>query len=87
VVSAANYLPARCAEVYRLFVSGQEELAWLKLNEVKALAAVTAGRFSVAGVKACMNIVGLSGGYPRLPVLPVAPSDLREMTESLQEAI
>ncbi|MDR3069899.1 MAG: dihydrodipicolinate synthase family protein [Propionibacteriaceae bacterium] len=85
VVSAANYLPADCAEIYALFTAGLIGQAWEKLDEVKELASATAGKFSVAGVKACMNIVGLGGGYPRLPVLPADAADVAAMAQTLNQ--
>ncbi|MDR1431803.1 MAG: dihydrodipicolinate synthase family protein [Propionibacteriaceae bacterium] len=87
VVSAANYLPSLCAEVVALHGGGQAELAWSKLERLRALAQATAGRFSVAGVKACMNILGFSAGIPRPPVLPVAAGEQAGMAAILREAV
>ncbi|MDR0626492.1 MAG: dihydrodipicolinate synthase family protein [Bifidobacteriaceae bacterium] len=84
VVSAANYLPERCAEVYRLFAEGQVDAAWDELDAVRELARASAGRFSVAGVKACMNILGWAGGVPRSPVLPVQGPELEALAKALE---
>ncbi|MDR1238343.1 MAG: dihydrodipicolinate synthase family protein [Propionibacteriaceae bacterium] len=85
VVSAANYLPSLCAGIVTAYQAGQAELAWARLEQVRRLAKATAGRFSVAGVKACMNILGLNAGIPRLPVLPVAADEITAMAAILQE--
>jgi 4-hydroxy-2-oxoglutarate aldolase len=85
VVSAANYLPSLCAEIVTLSDAGRVEAAWATLERVQRLTKATAGRFSVAGVKACMNILGFDAGIPRLPVLPVAAAEIAAMAAILGE--
>lgn len=84
VVSAANYYPAECAKLVEVFeMSGLE-----KANAYHALlqkrAKRTGGRASIAGVKCCMNLVGLQGGYTRQPILPVAPEIEAQIRQAVQ---
>ena len=71
VVSASNYFPAECAEVVRLYREEGEEKAKEYYTALQSVISRTGARGSVAGVKCCMNLVGLHGGYPRRPILPL----------------
>jgi 4-hydroxy-2-oxoglutarate aldolase len=84
VVSAANYLPSRCVEVVDLVAAGRVEDAARRLASLQQVVALTAGGHSVAGVKACMNLLGYAGGVPRLPVRPV-PAEVTEPMRALLE--
>ena len=83
VVSAANYFPAECAEVVRLYHAEGREKAWEYYTKLRELISKTGARGSVAGVKCTMNLVGLFGGYPRKPILPVSQQIACEMKEAL----
>jgi 4-hydroxy-2-oxoglutarate aldolase len=86
VVSAANYFPAPCAEVVRLYREEGREAALAYYEKLQALIKKTGARGSVAGVKCCMNLLGFAGGYPRRPVLPIAPDMEAEMKQALLDA-
>ena len=85
VVSAANYFPAECAKVMTLLEEEGEEAAFSYLHYLQGLAKKTGGAASVAGVKCAMNLVGLKGGYPRLPVMPVGSELEASMLEAIKE--
>ena len=70
VVSASNYFPEQCAEVVRLYREGGPRKAWAYYTVLQDVIKKTGARGSVAGVKCCMNLMGLKGGLPRKPVLP-----------------
>jgi len=86
VVSAANYFPRECAEVVRLYAAEGRERAVEYYTTLQSLIKKTGARGSVAGVKCCMNLVGLRGGYPRAPVLPIHKEIENEMREALSAA-
>jgi 4-hydroxy-2-oxoglutarate aldolase len=86
VVSAANYFPSQCAEVVRLYREEGREAALAYYEGLQGLIKKTGARGSVAGVKCCMSLMGFSGGYPRRPVLPIAPEIEAEMRQALVEA-
>jgi len=85
VVSAANYFPAQCAEVVRLYETEGQEAAWKYYENLQSLIKKTGARGSVAGVKCTMNLMGLKGGLPRKPILPIAPDMEEEFRQALVE--
>lgn len=86
VVSAANYFPAQCAELVRLYNEEGREAAVEYFSKLQPIIKKTGARGSVAGVKCAMNLLGLGGGYPRKPVQPVAKEIEEEMKQALVEA-
>lgn len=74
VLSLANVLPEQCAELYDLFSQGMYDRARALSAGLIRLNQAVSGAWGVAGVKAAMDLVGLKGGRPREPLLPV-PSD------------
>jgi dihydrodipicolinate synthase/N-acetylneuraminate lyase len=66
-------------------MAGDREQAVNELQLVLDIASRTAGAHGVAGVKACMTLRGLAGGFPRKPVLPVEPQELERMQSSFSE--
>lgn len=83
VVSAANYLPDDCARAVATYVAGDRETAAEELRRLSDIAARTAGPHGVAGVKACMTLRGLAGGFPRRPVRPVDSQVVARMRDVL----
>jgi 4-hydroxy-2-oxoglutarate aldolase len=80
VVSAANYFPSQCARVTDLFFSGRRDEAVASYLDLQRVVKQTAARHGVAGLKYCMDLCGLYGGKPRLPVRPLSSqqqSDIR----------
>lgn len=78
-LALANILPDQCAEVQELYEAGQLAAArdlQLKLLEINA--AVTS-RYGVTGLKAAMDMVGLYGGDPRPPLLPLGAAEREEL--------
>ncbi len=83
VISLANVLPEACAELHRLFVQGSYDMAReLSLGLIRLNQAIS-GTWGVAGVKAAMDIVGLRGGRPREPLMPIST----EATDQIRRAI
>jgi 4-hydroxy-2-oxoglutarate aldolase len=85
VVSPANYLPNECARILALHLAGDRDQAVNELQLVLDIASRTAGSHGVAGVKACMTLRGLDGGFPRKPVLPVEPKEVEQMQSAFSE--
>lgn len=78
-LALANVFPNQCAEVQELFEAGKLEAAReLQLRLLEINNAVTA-RWGVAGLKAAMDMVGLYGGEPRRPLLPLGPQEKEEL--------
>lgn len=83
VVSAANYFPAQCAEITDLYFAGEQEKAIERYVELQRVVKQTGARRGIAGLKCCMNLCGLSGGRPRLPVKPVSAREESEIRSVL----
>jgi 4-hydroxy-2-oxoglutarate aldolase len=80
VISLANVFPDLTTKLYNLTVNKQYEEAF-KLNEkVIQLNKAVSGSGGVAAVKYAMDLAGLYGGNPRLPLLPLN-DDLRKKIE------
>lgn len=77
--AVSNVFPDECAFVISLFdqgdIQGARQLQ-LKLMEVNR--AVTS-RWGVPGLKAAMDIIGLYGGPPRRPMLPLGEAERQEL--------
>lgn len=86
VVSAANYFPEECVEITTLFFSGAIDQAYTQYIELQNLVKASGAKYSVAGLKACMNLCGYAGGQPRLPVRPLPAEVLKEIEGVLRQA-
>ena len=68
VLSIANYLPEKCCELQTIHESGKVDEAAAFDVWIRKLSSNAAGKHGVAGVKAAMDIVGYTGGAPRMPL-------------------
>lgn len=83
-LALANILPNQCAEVQELYAAGNLAAArelQLKLLEINF--AVTAG-YGIAGLKAALDMIGLYGGDPRPPLLPLGAAEREELRAILE---
>lgn len=55
-------------------------------NRLAPLGKTIVGELGVAGVKAAMDLVGIRGGAPRLPLLPLSQADHLRVRDLLREA-
>ncbi|GHU94869.1 dihydrodipicolinate synthase family protein [Spirochaetia bacterium] len=83
VLSLANIFPALTNELYELALSGQFEKAFTLNKKVLQLNKGVSGKGGVAAVKYAMDIAGLCGGKPRLPLLPLE----KNTAESIKNVI
>jgi len=81
VLSTASYLPEYCCKLHQLYLCKKNDEAIKLHNFLNNLSDSTVGRFGVAGVKAGMDLRGFFGGKPRLPLLPLKPSDKKHIKE------
>lgn len=81
VLSLANIFPDLAVELYNYEVNLNMEKG-IELNKkVLRLNKAISGKNGVAGVKAAMDMAGLYGGNPRLPLLPLKEKDLDILRE------
>lgn len=85
-LALANVLPNECAEVHELVMAGKHnEAKNLQLKLLDINNAVTA-RWGVPGLKAALEILGLYGGEPRRPLLPLGQTERKELADILAKA-
>jgi 4-hydroxy-2-oxoglutarate aldolase len=85
VISLANAFPDITYKLYDLTVSRQYEEAF-KLNEkILLLNKTVSGSGGVAAVKFAMDLAGLNGGEPRLPLLPLKDEFMENLKSSLRK--
>jgi len=83
ILGVAAFAPAPCCEIYRLRRAGADaEAKDLQAVVAPLHKAVVAG-FSVPGVKAALDILGLTGGPPRPPLTPLGPADRAAVAAAL----
>jgi 4-hydroxy-2-oxoglutarate aldolase len=71
ILALADLLPEKCVELYQLFQDGRHEQAkQLQLQLVRASKSIVSDH-GIAGLKYAMELRGFTGGFPRLPILPV----------------
>jgi 4-hydroxy-2-oxoglutarate aldolase len=85
VISLANVFPEITCQLYDLTVSKKYEEAF-KLNErVILLNKAVSGTGGVAAVKYAMDLAGLFGGNPRLPLLPLGDDVKKKIEDYLKK--
>ena len=81
IVSLANVFPAAAIELYDLIVAKKYEEAFACNEKVLHLNKGVSGAGGVAAVKYGMDLAGLVGGEPRLPLLPL-PEETKQKMEA-----
>ncbi|MCX5819087.1 MAG: dihydrodipicolinate synthase family protein [Deltaproteobacteria bacterium] len=82
-LALANIFPNECARVQTLFDAGKlKEARDLQMNLIDSNNAVTA-RWGIPGLKAAMEMIGLYGGDPRPPLVPLKEADREELRKIL----
>lgn len=86
VPALANVAARECVLLYDAFRKGDHEIAReVQLRLIRLNDAVTS-RWSVSGLKAALDEIGMYGGPPRLPLLPLGEPDRAKLREILIEA-
>jgi len=73
-------------EIYERFTAGDRDASEEAQRSAAPLASEIVGRMGVAGVKAAMDRVGLSGGRVRAPLLPLGIEDEARVDALLRDA-
>ena len=84
-VSLANTFPELAVELFRLGQARDEERGVPFQTRVTRINKIISGTFGPAGVKATMNLLGLKGGIPRRPLLPLTAEQQAEIKRALME--
>lgn len=86
ILAVACCAPDVAAAVYRAYVAGDHERARRLQLALTPLATAVTGAYGVPGLKLAMDVAGLRGGLPRLPMLPAPASARGEIRRLLDEA-
>lgn len=82
VFALANIAPAQCIAIHRFFLEGKlQEARDLQVRMIPVNTAVTA-RWSVPGLKAAMDSLGIYGGPVREPLLSL-PDETRKLLQTI----
>ena len=85
VVSLANAFPAIVNELYGLILAKKYEAAFALNEKVLRLNKGVSGAGGVAAVKYAMDLAGLCGGNPRLPLLPLSDENKAKVEAVLKK--
>ena len=86
ILALGNVAPDLCAELARLFHAGEHDAARALQARMLAPNAAVTSRFGIPGLKVAMEAVGLRGGLPRPPMLPLSEKDADEVRQILRAA-
>jgi len=86
ILGVANLAPAECAQIFRDAMEGRDEAAGELQERITPVHRRVVAAFGVPGVKAALDILGLTGGAPRPPLLPLGPADRESVRAALEDA-
>jgi 4-hydroxy-2-oxoglutarate aldolase len=86
ILAIALYAGPAVRAMVDAFLAGRVDEAMAMQATLAPLATDIAGAMGPAGIKAAMNLVGLQGGAPRSPLLPVAGDELAIVEARLRAA-
>jgi 4-hydroxy-2-oxoglutarate aldolase len=86
ILAASLFAPALCRRVLDASLRYAREEATTEQRRLAPLGSEIVGRLGVAGVKAALDAVGLTGGPVRRPLLDLAAGERRRVTELLGAA-
>lgn len=86
ILALAAIAPQECAEIYRLWRSGERDAA-ARIQAVAApLHRAIVAQFGVPGIKAALDLLGLHGGAPRPPLQPLGEVERAAVEQALASA-
>lgn len=87
MMTLANIVPSVFIEILSAHQSNDIEKFRILWEKVQLLISVIFQRNEIAAIKAGMALVDLSGGYPRLPLVPVNETQNQEIASALTDLI
>lgn len=83
-LALANIMPEECVQIQELYETGSlDDSKKLQMKLMEINRAVTA-LWGVSGLKAAMDLLGLYGGPPRLPLLPLDDKKRESLQKIMQ---
>jgi 4-hydroxy-2-oxoglutarate aldolase len=86
VLGVGNLMPGETAELVAAHQEGRGQAAGRLQEHVGPVHKVVVGDMGVPGIKAAMDLIGLQGGNPRPPMLPLAEKRRAELRQVLENA-
>lgn len=86
ILGVANLAPVQSAAIVREFRQGRAAEAGRLQEKVGPVHKAVVGDLGVSGVKAALDLLGLRGGPPRLPLRPLADSKVASVKQVLRTA-
>ena len=86
ILALAAIAPHECTEIFRLWQTGDRDGAARIQGVATQLHRSVVGQFSVPGLKAGLDFLGLVGGPPRAPLRPLGPAERAVVEEALRVA-
>jgi 4-hydroxy-2-oxoglutarate aldolase len=86
VLALADVAPKECVELYNLVKQGEWEKARTLQMRLLPVNQAVGGAMGIPGVKAGMDMIGLYGGPPRLPLMPLGEKDRTTLRSLLTTA-
>jgi 4-hydroxy-2-oxoglutarate aldolase len=83
ILALAALLPEACVRVFELTRAAQHDQARALQRRLMTLARLLGSVYGVPGFKAALNLSGFDVGYPRPPLLPLAPDAVARVRDAL----
>jgi 4-hydroxy-2-oxoglutarate aldolase len=87
ILALASVAPAHCVKLYKLFLEKNLEEAIKLQLELMPLNKALIQTYGIPGIKYALNLLGYSGGPPRLPLLPIGEKgkeDIKNLLNNLK---
>jgi 4-hydroxy-2-oxoglutarate aldolase len=85
ILGVACSAPRACVDLYEAVKAGDHAKALELQQRIAPLSHAVTAQFGVPGLKAAMEMIGLAGGEPRPPLLPVSEGVRDEIKTVLRE--
>lgn len=86
ILAVANLAPSESAQILKLKREGRDAEAGAIQERLSPLHKTVVGGFGVPGVKAALDLLGLSGGPPRDPLRALKEKEVARVREALRNA-
>jgi 4-hydroxy-2-oxoglutarate aldolase len=84
ILAAACVIPQLCTKIFSLARDGKHAEALALQQQITPFARLVTSVYSIAGLKAAMEIAGHHGGVPRLPMQPLGAAARAEIETALR---
>jgi len=86
ILALANIAPTECKQLHLLWQAGEHEKARELQFRLLAPNAAVPAKHGIPGLKVALEHVGLNGGAPRPPLLPLIEKDAADVRATLDKA-